>query len=344
LIDDLSECNLIRECRFWNVNGQQNVRASISFVANACRHDEDHLDQQLPPWRMSLHGWLSCSEATMRDYVGREAHFQRDKRPCFLRLLSPKTAFLLVSFSLGELGDGLNIFQGIYLVGIGWNEASVGLALSLMGLTALLMQPWAGDWVDKTSIDRRVFLTVASILTAVSASTILLVHEGNRDHMLIFLTKIMEGISSSFIGPCLAALTLANFGPNHFDAIMASNILWGHVGSVLAAIAAGLVAYLMYPDIKFCFLVIGASALLAVIFVQYLPEGDPLMGRGFLGKVAMDENGQIEQLESDESTVAVDNQTKRQPPQASAYLDVFLDVKTCILCLTGFFFQYVQLH
>jgi hypothetical protein len=113
---------------------------------------------------------------------------------------------------------------------------------------------------------------------------------------------------------------------------------------VLAAIAAGLVAYLMYPDIKFCFLVIGASALLAVIFVQYLPEGDPLMGRGFLGKVAMDENGQIEQLESDESTVAVDNQTKRQPPQASAYLDVFLDVKTCILCLTGFFFQYVQLH
>ena len=67
------------------------------------------------------------------------------------------------------------------------------------------------------------------------------------------------------------------------------------------------------------------------------------MGRGFLGKVAMDENGQIEQLESDESTVAVENHAKRQPPQASAYLDVFLDVKTCILCLTGFFFQYVQL-
>jgi MFS family permease len=248
---------------------------------------------------------------------------------------------LLVSFSLGELGDGLNIFQGIYLVGIGWNEGSVGLALSLMGLTALIMQPAAGDWVDKTKIDRRVFLTVASVLTAASASSILLVRQGNRDHALIFITKVVEGLASSFIGPCLAALTLANFGPNHFDAIMASNIFWGHVGSVLAAIVAGLVAYLVYPNIKFCFLVIGASALVAVIFVQYLPQGDQLMGRGFLGKVAMDENGEIEQLESDESTVAVENQSKDQfPPQASAYLDVFLDSKTCILCFTGFFFQY----
>ena len=56
-----------------------------------------------------------------------------------LRALSPTVAFALVSFSLGELGDGLNIFQGIYLVAIGWNEGSVGTALSLMGFTSLLV-------------------------------------------------------------------------------------------------------------------------------------------------------------------------------------------------------------
>lgn len=213
------------------------------------------------------------------------------KKESILWQLSPKIAFLLVSFSLGELGDGLNIFQGIYLVGIGWNEGSVGVALSLMGLTALLIQPIAGDYVDKATIDRRVFLTIASVVTALSASTILLVQPGNTDHMLIFISKIMEGIASSFIGPCLAALTLATFGPNHFDAVMASNILWGHVGSVAAAVLAGAVAFEMYPNIKYCFLVIGASALVAVLFVQYLPEGDPLMGRGFQGQVAMDANG-----------------------------------------------------
>jgi MFS family permease len=272
--------------------------------------------------------------------------------PPLLRRLSPKIAFLLVSFSLGELGDGLNIFQGIYLVGIGWNESLVGAALSLMGLTALLVQPFAGDLIDKAgvAIDRRVFLIVASVVTALSASTVLLVHVGNTDHWLIFISKIIEGVSSSFIGPCLAALTLATFGPNHFDAIMASNVMWGHIGSVVAAILAGGVAFVLYPNIKYCFLVIGASALVAIMFVQYLPQGDALMGRGFQGKMAMDEDGHMEDLQDNHSSQEFppkgDNTVKdllvEKPPTASSYFEVFTDMKTCILCFTGFFFQYVQ--
>ena len=81
-------------------------------------------------------------------------------------MISTRLAFLLVSFSLGQLGDGLNIFQGIYLVGIGWAEGAVGTALSLMGLTSLVMQPFAGNWVDTTSIDRRWFLVIASLVTS----------------------------------------------------------------------------------------------------------------------------------------------------------------------------------
>jgi len=189
--------------------------------------------------------------------------------------LTPKLAFLLVSFSLGELGDGLNIFQGVYLVGVGWNEGNVGIALSLMGLTALVVQPWAGDWVDKTTVDRRVFLGTASVVTALSASTILLVRQGNTDHSLIFISKIIEGVAASFIGPCLAALTLATFGPRHFDSIMASNILWGHIGSVVAAVLAGVVAYGFYPNTKYCFLVIGSAALFALIFIPHLPQEIP---------------------------------------------------------------------
>jgi len=266
------------------------------------------------------------------------------------RWLSAPLAFALVSFTLGELGDGLNIFQGIYLVGLGWNEGSVGLALSLMGLTALLIQTVAGDIVDKTKIDRRIFLSVASIVTALSASAILFVQEGNTDHALIFITKIIEGISGSFIGPCLAALTLASFGPMHFDKIMASNILWGHVGSVVAAILAGGTASILYPNIKYCFLVIGASGLLAVFFVHYLPEGDPLMGRGFKGKTALDEFGQLEKIdEADEETEKADDfpyqdQDKApiQPPEAASYREVFADRKTAALCVAGFFFHFAN--
>jgi MFS family permease len=259
---------------------------------------------------------------------------------CSSQMISAKLAFVLVSFNLGELGDGLNIFQGIYLVGMGWNEGSVGIALSLMGLTALAVQPLAGDWIDKTMFDRRFFLTFASVVTAISASAVLLVKEGNSDHALIFITKVIEGIAASFIGPCVAALTLATFGPNHFDVVMASNIFWGHIGSVVAAVLAGIVAYTFYPNIKYCFLVIGFSALAASIFIPLLPEGDPMMGRGFQGKTAINEHGDIERLDSDESTVAIGNQSK---PEPASYFDVLSDAKTCILCATGFFFQYVSM-
>ena len=266
--------------------------------------------------------------------------------------ISPKLAFTLVAFSLGQLGDGLNIFQGIYLVGIGWNEGSVGAALSLMGFTALIVQTFAGDLVDKTSIDRRRFLASASLVTAFSASAILFVQEGNTDHMLMYITKVIEGISSSFIGPCLAALTLATYGPLHFDAIMASNIYYGHIGTSVAAVLAGLVSYVFYPNIRYCFLVIVASALFAVLFVRYLPQGDQLMGRGFQGKLAIDEEGHVEKFDHDGHVVevkdALDESDKsgsssdEPAPEAASYFDVFLDQKTGVVCLTGFFFHFAN--
>ena len=213
---------------------------------------------------------------------------------------------------------------------IGWNEGSVGIALSAMGFTALVVQTLAGDVIDKTHFDRRTFLALASIATAFSASAILFVHEGNTDHALMYVTKIVEGISSSFIAPCLAALTLATFGPDKFDEIMASNILWGHIGSVVSAILAGLAGYFLYPDIKYCFLVIGFSAMLAVGGVKFLPEGDPLMGRGLQSP----RNSTVETTPD-----YVPMEIQRTDSVVSSYGDVFLDRKTIVVCLTGFFFQ-----
>jgi len=265
--------------------------------------------------------------------------------------MPPKLAFAIVSFFLGELGDGLNIFQGIYLVAIGWNEGSVGIALSTMGFTALIVQTFAGDVIDKTSFDRRSFLSIASVATAISASAILFVREGNNDHILIFATKIIEGISSSFIGPCVAALTLATFGPNKFDEVMASNILWGHIGSIASAVLAGLAGYLLYPNIKYCFLVIGFSALMAVGGITLLPEGDPLLGRGLqrsdnkkVGDTHVGELGGNDKMDEPKSNYF--SMEHSSSPNAevgvSSYRSVFFDKKTLVLCLTGFFFHFAN--
>ena len=219
-----------------------------------------------------------------------------------------------------------------------------------MGFTALLVQTIAGDVIDKTKFDRRAFLSLASIATAFSASAILFVREGNNDHALIFSTKVIEGIASSFIGPCVAALTLATFGPNDFDDVMASNIFWGHVGSVVSAVLAGLAGYILYPDIKYCFLVIGFSAIMAVGGVRFLPEGDPLMGRGLQrsGNGTLDEDvvnavdteDEQNNIESKSNYINMEQSSPSQGEQeVSSYRSVFFDRKTMVLCLTGFFFQ-----
>lgn len=39
-------------------------------------------------------------------------------------IISPRLAFIPVAIGLGS-GDGLSTFQGVYLVGLGWNEGSV---------------------------------------------------------------------------------------------------------------------------------------------------------------------------------------------------------------------------
>ncbi len=236
----------------------------------------------------------------------------------------------------------------------------MGVALSLMGFTALLVQTFAGDVIDKTRLDRRTFLSLSATATAFSASAILLVREGNADRALVYGTKVIEGVSSSFIGPCVASLTLATFGPNDFDGVMASNILWGHVGSIASAVLAGSVAYVMYPDIKYCFLVIGFSAMMAVGGVQLLPEGDPLVGRGLSSRrndaAEYNAGGGLDRDDVLEPSVTGNGMRNDDSPSdyidmkqhytsdeeqiiASSYWSVFSDRKTVVLCLTGFFFQ-----
>ena len=246
--------------------------------------------------------------------------------------------------------------QGIYLVALGWNEGSVGIALSMMGFTALIVQTFAGDIIDKTIFDRRKFLSLAAIATAFSASAILFVREGNEDHMMIFITKIIEGVSSSFIGPCMAALTLATSGPELFDEVMASNIFWGHVGSIASAVLAGLAGYLLYPDIKYCFLVIGFSALMAVGGVQFLPEGDPKMGRGLqthhntsggtlddaLAPPSSSNNDDFKDNMKNEATNYINMDQQKQSEEVASYWSILADRKTLILCLTGFFFHFAN--
>lgn len=113
---------------------------------------------------------------------------------------------------------------------------------------------------------------------------------------------------------------------------------------------AGGVAYFLYPNIQYCFLVIGLSALVAIVFIRFVPQGDPIMGRGFQGDVAMDVQGNLEQVPSTSNSPPTPpaneglftGDTPTRGPKASSYAEVFSDRKTLVLCLTGWSFHFAN--
>ena len=259
--------------------------------------------------------------------------------------LTPKSAFAAVAFFIGEMSEGMNYFQAIYLVGIGWNEAAVGLCISLMGFTTLFMQGITGDFIDRTHYDRRLLLLMATFATAFSACAILFVREGNQDHGLMYVTKVIEGVAVSFLTPCLASLVLSNFGPDEFDSVVANNLIFGLSGYAVSALSVGTAAYFLYPNIKYCFLLIGVSALFAAFFIKFLPRGDHLMGRGFKQRVKYEEPITATSNIQSETPILINDENTRlfekaNEPTASSYWTVLSERRTLVFCLTGFFFHF----
>lgn len=97
-----------------------------------------------------------------------------------------------------------------------------------MGLMMMLVQTFSGDFIDKTRLDRRVFLALAALMTGLSSFAVTLVREGNRDHIAFYMVKVIEGMAASFIIPGLSALTLASYGPHHFDAVSSLQVFVSH--------------------------------------------------------------------------------------------------------------------
>jgi hypothetical protein len=134
-----------------------------------------------------------------------------------------------------------------------------------------------------------------------------------------------------------------------------NNILTTLTHSHFNGSMAGGVAYFLYPNIQYCFLVIGLSALIAIIFVRFVPQGDPLMGRGFQGDVAMDEQGNLEQVPSSSNSpptspvngkegifIGDERLIPSNVPEATSYMTMFSDRKTLVLCLTGWSFHFAN--
>jgi predicted MFS family arabinose efflux permease len=170
------------------------------------------------------------------------------------------------NFFLADVRDGLGPYLAVYLLTEQkWDEAHIGIVMSVATIAGILAQTPAGALVDATRAKRLVMAGAALVVTI--ASLLLPLFPS------FWPVAISQGIAHAagvVFPPALAAVSLGVFGHRAFTARIARNETFNHAGNATAAAIAGSAAYLFGPQVVFYLLALMAAA--SLVSVLAIPE------------------------------------------------------------------------
>jgi len=134
---------------------------------------------------------------------------------------------------------GLGPFLAAYLAGAGWVPGRVGVALSVGGMVAVLLQTPAGAIVDQLR-SKRLILVIASAVLAAGAILLSL----TAAPWAVYSSQVLIGGAGPFLGPTLAAVTMGIVGVTFFDRQFGKNQSFNSAGNVFCALLVGGVSHL----------------------------------------------------------------------------------------------------
>lgn len=182
-----------------------------------------------------------------------------------------------LNFFLADVRDGLGPYLAIYLLAVHkWEPASIGLVMSLAGITALLTQTPAGALIDRTRAKRTVVVIAALLVTG---SCLLLPFV--TSFTLVALTQTISAVAGSVFAPAIAAISLGLTGPKAFTRRTGRNETFNHAGNAVSALLAGGLAWLYGPVVVFYLM---AAMTVGSIFAVMLVRGEAIdhdVARGF---------------------------------------------------------------
>jgi len=170
------------------------------------------------------------------------------------------------NFFLADVRDGLGPYLAVYLLTEQkWDEASIGVVMSVATFAGILAQTPAGALIDATKAKRLVMVAAAIVVTI--GSLLLPVMPS------FWPVAISQGIAHAagvVFPPALAAVSLGVFGPRAFTQRIGRNETFNHAGNAVAATIAGAAAYMLGPSAVFYLLAV--MSLGSMISVLAIPE------------------------------------------------------------------------
>ncbi len=170
-----------------------------------------------------------------------------------------------LNFFLADVRGGLGPYLAVYLLTVrNWNEAEIGLVMSISAIAGILTETPAGALTDAIRAKRAIVVVAALVVTAGS-----LVLPWLSGFFAIAFSQAAVSAISSVFGPAIAAISLGIVGHAHFAARTGRNEAFNHAGNAFAAAVAGGAAYWWGPSVVF--VLIAAMAAASLVSVLVLP-------------------------------------------------------------------------
>jgi MFS family permease len=165
------------------------------------------------------------------------------------------------NFFLADVQGGLGPYLAVYLLTERrWDEASIGVVMSIATAAGLLAQTPAGMLVDATRAKRTLIAAAALLVTAASVLVPWL-----PGFIAVALSQAIAQAAGAVFAPAINAVTLGIFGHAAFTRRNGRNQSFNHVGNAAAAAAAGIAAWHWGPAVVFYLLAAMAALTLASV-------------------------------------------------------------------------------
>jgi len=180
--------------------------------------------------------------------------------------LQASRALDAANFFLADVRDGLGPYLAVYLLTEQkWDEAHIGILMSVATIAGIFAQTPAGALVDATRAKRLVMVGAALIVTL--ASLLLPLFPS------FWPVAISQGIAHAagvIFPPAIAAVSLGVVGHRAFTARIGRYEGFNHAGNAVAAAIAGGAAYKFGPQVVFYLLALMSAA--SLVSVLAIPE------------------------------------------------------------------------
>jgi MFS family permease len=170
------------------------------------------------------------------------------------------------NFFLADVRQGLGPYLAIYLLTEQkWDEARIGIVMSVATIAGIVAQTPAGALVDATKA-KRLTMVAAALLVTISSLLLPLF----PSFWPVAVSQGIANVAEAIFPPALAAISLGIFGHRAFTARIGRNETFNHAGNAVAAAIAGAAAFKFGPQVVFYLL--AAMSIASLVSVLAIPE------------------------------------------------------------------------